>query len=162
MSSDSVAAPFQCSATAAALASFSTSTGHLKERRSRSPSGSPVHSGSAVPEAYGAVGLHDAGAGHAHRPQGVARDPGAAQQLRDGGPQPLQPLVRRAPSRTSLAIEPSDPAVQVRQQRGDPVRADLQAQQMSGLGPEAEPARGAALAPGPALLGGLSTTSPPR
>lgn len=49
MSSDSVADPFQCSATAAALASFSTSTGHLKERFSRSPRRSPVHSGSAVP-----------------------------------------------------------------------------------------------------------------
>ncbi|CAM5479825.1 hypothetical protein STENM36S_00040 [Streptomyces tendae] len=49
MSSHSVAVPFQCSATAAAFASFSTSTGHLKDRLSRSPRPSPVHPGSAVP-----------------------------------------------------------------------------------------------------------------
>lgn len=162
MSSVSRAAPFQCSATAAALASFSTCTGQRNERRSRSPSGSPVQPGSAVPRrtvpsASTMPGLPTPTARRESRGTPTRRSRSATAARTRSSRSSAE-----AASETSLVAGADDPAVQPGQQYRDPVRADLDAQQVSRLGPEPEPARGAPL-PSRALLGiGLDDESGPH
>ncbi|SCD81074.1 hypothetical protein GA0115246_106327 [Streptomyces sp. SolWspMP-sol7th] len=139
------ATPCQCSASAAAFASFSTSTGQRNERRSRSPSLSPVHCGSAVPRRIVPSASTIPGPPDPHGAQRVPGDARAPQQLADRRAQPLDPVVgaRRlldlARGRAQLA------ALQVGDGRRDAVRADLQAQQVPRFGAEAVQAGRAAL-----------------
>lgn len=101
---------------------------------------------------YGPVRLHDPRRGDSHGPQGVAGDPGPAQQFGDRGAQPLQTVVGGRRLVDVLGHGAEHPAVQVGEERGDPVGPDVEAQQVSGLGPEPESPRGPSLPPGDAVV----------
>jgi hypothetical protein len=113
----------------------------------------PGPAGQRGPEPYGSVGLDDPRGTDPDGAQTAARDPGPPQHIGDQHAHPLQPFVRTGRLRHIPGPRADDAPVQARQQRGDTVRADLDTQQMTGLGPEPEPPGRASLTARTALLG---------
>ncbi len=105
-------------------------------------------------ELYGALAVDDAGAADADRPQVVPRDPGLAQHLGHGGPDGGEPLLGVQRLVHGLEVTAEHLSRQVGEDHPDVVHADLDAEDVPCLGPEAEPAgRTAALTAAAGLPG---------